>query len=451
MKILSITAGAAGMYCGSCARDNALAAELIRLGHDVTLAPVYTPTRTDEPNMSRERVLFGGISVYLQQYVPLFRKTPRFLDRFWDSPRVIGAFAGRTVSNDPRLLGDLTISMLRGIEGVLRKEFEKLLDWLRNEPLPDIINLPNSLLIALAAPLREALKRPVCCTLQGEELFINGLLSPYREQALDLIRRQVREVDRFIAVSEYCAKFMSDFLGIPSERIAVVPLGINMTGYRRSRSSEDNAFRIGYFARIAPEKGLHLLADAYVRFRRKYDGANARLYAAGYAAPGHRTYLNDVRRKLEKAGLADEFSYRGVLDRDGKIAFLEDIDVLSVPATYDEVKGMFLLEAMTSGVPVVQPRRGAFIEIVEKTGGGLLVEPDNPDSLADGFHTLWRDRTTAATLGERAFQGVRTHYTVAHSAARLLGVYEDVLAPGDGTGIPLLGKGGARGGSVNLR
>ena len=431
MKILSITAGTAGMYCGSCARDNALAAELIRRGHDVTLVPVYTPTRTDEPNMSRERVLFGGISVYLQQYVPLFRKTPRFLDRVWDSPRVIDAFAGRTVSNDPRLLGDLTISMLRGTEGVLRKEFDKLLDWVRNEPLPDIINLPNSLLIALAAPLRDALKRPVCCTLQGEELFINGLISPYREQALDMIRQQIREVDRFIAVSEYCAKFMSAFLGIPGERIAVVPLGINMTGYGRSRSSAagDDTFRIGYFARIAPEKGLHLLADAYIRFRRNCGDARTRLDAAGYTAPGHRTYLNNVRLQLEKAGLAGEFSYRGVLDRDGKIAFLQDIDVLSVPATYDEPKGMFLIEAMANGVPVIQPRRGAFIEIVEKTGGGLLVEPDDPESLADGFRAWWSDRRTAATLGERAFQGVRAHYTVALSAARLLGVYEDVMRP----------------------
>ena len=86
MKILSITAGAAGMYCGSCARDNALARELIARGHDVTLVPVYTPTRTDEPNVSRPHVLFGGISVYLQQYSAIFRKTPRFLDRFWDSP-----------------------------------------------------------------------------------------------------------------------------------------------------------------------------------------------------------------------------------------------------------------------------------------------------------------------------------------------------------------------------
>src|SRR5262245_59821292 len=183
MKILSITAGAAGMYCGSCARDNSLARELIARGHDVTLMPVYTPTRTDEPNASRPQVLFGGISVYLQQYSSLFRKTPRFLDRLWDSPRVINLFAGRAVSNDPKLLGDLTISMLNGTNGLLRKEFDKLVDWVRSEPLPDVVNIPNSLLIALAPPLRQALNRPVCCTLQGEELFIDGLVAPYREQA----------------------------------------------------------------------------------------------------------------------------------------------------------------------------------------------------------------------------------------------------------------------------
>src|SRR5882672_553446 len=202
MRILSITAGAAGMYCGSCSRDNALAVELLARGHDVTLLPLYTPTRPDEANVSRDRVLFGGISIYLQQYVALFRRTPRFLDRLWDSPRVIGAFASRSLSTDPKLLGDLMISMLEGRRGVLRKEFEKLLAWVAEEPAPDVINLPNSLLIGLARPLREALKRPVCCTLQGEDLFLEELIEPYRTRALDLIRRQVADVDAFLAVSD---------------------------------------------------------------------------------------------------------------------------------------------------------------------------------------------------------------------------------------------------------
>src|ERR1700682_671726 len=160
MKILSITAGAAGMYCGSCSRDNALAVELLKRGHDVTLIPLYTPLKTDETNVSRDRVLFGGISIYLQQHLALFRKTPAFVDRLLDSPRVIGAFASRSLSTDPRLLGDLTISMLEGERGVLRKEFEKLLDWLAEEPVPDVVNLPNSLLIGLARALWDALETP---------------------------------------------------------------------------------------------------------------------------------------------------------------------------------------------------------------------------------------------------------------------------------------------------
>jgi glycosyltransferase involved in cell wall biosynthesis len=444
MRILSITAGAAGMYCGSCLRDNSLAVELLARGHDVTLLPLYTPTTTDEPSVSRNQVLFGGISVYLQQYLGLFRKTPRFLDRVWDSPRVIKALASRSLATDPKLLGDLTISMLEGEHGVLRKEFEKMLEWLAGEPAPDLVNLPNSLLIALADPIRKALKCPVCCTLQGEDLFLDGLVEPYRGRALELIRSKVRDVDRFVAVSEYYAPVMSKLLHIPPDRMSVVPLGINMTGYemtgyerdrRTSAAGDDAVFRVGYFARVAPEKGLHVLAEAYCRFRRRVDDASTggaigsiRLEAAGYLSRAHMPYLEDVRRSLDKAGLLGEFTYHGAVDRNGKLAFLRSLDVMSVPAPYDEPKGVFLLEAMASGVPVVQPRRGAFTEIVENTGGGLLVPPEDPDALADGLYSLYQDRALARRLGERGFRGVRQHYDIRLSADRLLDVYGSLIA-----------------------
>ncbi len=427
MRILSITAGAAGMYCGSCFRDNALAVELLSRGYDVTLLPLYTPTKTDEVNASTERVLFGGISIYLQQHLALFRKTPRFLDRLWDSPAVIRQFAERSISTDPKLLGELTVSMLEGERGVLRKEFEKLLDWLADEPSPDIVNLPNSLLLALAGPLRRALKRPVCCTLQGEDLFLEGLVEPYRQRAISLIRQHVQDVDCFLAVSDFYVPVMSRLLAVPADRIRVVPLGINLAGYERRRG-EDDVFRIGYFARIAPEKGLHVLADAYQRFRPRTTGTRVLLEAAGYLARAHETYLDSVRRGLGEAGLAQEFAYRGAVDRAGKLAFLRSLDVLSVPATYDEPKGVFLLEAMASGVPVVQPRRGAFTEIVEKTGGGLLVAPDDPAALAEGLYTLWQDRVRGRSLGERGAHGVREHYSIARSADRLIDVYQRLIA-----------------------
>jgi glycosyltransferase involved in cell wall biosynthesis len=421
------------MYCGSCLRDNALAAELLSRRHEVTLVPVYTPTLTDEPNVSRRRVLFGGINVYLQQRSPFFRHRRPLLDRVLDHPAVIGALAARSVSTDPQVLGDLTLSMLEGTSGLLAREFEKLLAWLADEPTPDIVNLPNSLLIGLARPIAAALKRPVCCTLQGEELFLAGLLPPYRDRAIELIRQQVRHVDRFVAVSDFCARAMTEALKIPPDRMATVPLGVNVEGYeRRGRgrnggaTGSNHVFKVGYLARVAPEKGLYLLADAYQRFRRRQPEPRARLDAAGYLAPGDHAYLAGVRQTLDRAGLGAEFTYYGAVDLDGKRAFLGNLDVLSVPATYDEPKGLSLLEAMASGVPVVQPRRGAFAEIVERTGGGLLVEPDDPESLATGLETLYRDQPLKEKLGRQAFEGVRAHYTVQQSADRLIAVYEEL-------------------------
>src|SRR6202521_5162081 len=328
MKILSITAGAGGMYCGSCLRDNALAAELVRRGHDVTLLPLYTPLRTDEPNVSRPNVLFGGISVYLQQHSKLFRRTPRFIARLLDSPRLISAFAERSVSTDPRLLGELTISMLEGTTGVLRKEFDKLLDWLAGEPKPDVVNITNSMLIALARPLREALGRPVCCTLQGEDLFLAGLGEPWRTQALDLIRAQVDSVDAFIAVSDYYAGFMSRYLAIPERKMHVVPIGINLKGYDAGFRFRTNCFTVGYFARIVPEKGLHLLCEAYCKLRRETDFSGVTLEAAGYLAAEHHGYLRGIEQKMKQWGLAGEFRYRGVLDRVHKTDFLRGLNVL---------------------------------------------------------------------------------------------------------------------------
>jgi len=463
MRILSITAGAAGMYCGSCSRDNALAVELLARGHDVTLLPLYTPTNPDEANVSRDRVLFGGISIYLQQHLALFRNTPRFLDRLWDSPAVIRALASRSISTDPKLLGDLTVSMLEGDRGVLRKEFDKLRAWLADEPVPDLVNLPNSLLISLARPLREALNRPVCCTLQGEDLFIDDLIEPYRGKAIELIRRQVVDVDRFIAVSDYYVAPMARLLSVPRNRIDVVPLGINLNGFKPrpalserreskgpalserreskgpalSERSESNdlVFRVGYFARIAPEKGLNVLAEAYPIFRRRTAGAPVRFEAAGFMSRAHHGYLEAVKRGLDKAGLANEFTYHGAVDRAGKLAYLRSLDVMSVPTPYDEPKGVFLLEALASGVPVVQPRRGAFPEIVEKTGGGLLVQPDDPEALADALFKLWQDRPLARSLGERGAVGVRLHYSIQRSTDRLLGVYESMTAKTERAGV----------------
>ena len=399
------------MYCGTCLRDNSLARELIRQGHDVLLVPIYTPTLTDEENVSSEKVFFGGISVYLQQHYSIFRKLPAFFDKLWDSNWALKLATSGSIPVDPKLLGEMTVSMLRGEDGFQAREIRKLTDWLVNEPRPDVVDLPYTLLSGLAKPLKQALNRPIICTLQGEDLFLEGLKEPWHSECLRLIRSNIKHVDRFIAVSSYYAAFMSEYLDISRDRIDVSPLGISMEGHTPVDRSYNGPLQVGFFARIAPEKGLHNLAEAVSLMKQP-----ATLRAAGYLPPEHKNYLQKLRN----------VKYEGSPDRPGKIQFLQSIDVFSMPSPYADPKGLSLLEAMANGVPVVQPRRGAFPEILNATKGGVLFEPDTPQALAAVLDELAADRNRLRTLSADAAQGVREHYSIARMAAHTAGIYEFV-------------------------
>jgi glycosyltransferase involved in cell wall biosynthesis len=173
--------------------------------------------------------------------------------------------------------------------------------------------------------------------------------------------------------------------------------------------------RVAYFARIAPEKGLHELCEAVSLMKETVE-----LRAAGYLPPDRRAYLEDLQRRYR-------FEYEGSPDRQGKIRFLQWADLLSVPSVYEEPKGIFLFEAMANGTPVVQPRRGAYVEIVGKTKGGVLVEPDNPRDLARALDELARDREHLRQLSRQAAEGVRRVYSIEKMAKRTAEVYQCVF------------------------
>jgi glycosyltransferase involved in cell wall biosynthesis len=428
MKIAYITAGAGHMYCGSCLRDNTLAAALLAAGHEVVLMPAYTPTRTDERNVSQKRVFLGGINVFLQQHFAFFRRTPWVVDRLLDYPPLLRFATRWAVSVDPAQLGAMTVSMLLGPKGFQRKEIAKLVEFLAKDFPPDIVTLPNSLLIGLAPAIKAALKVPVCCTFQGEELFLDGLGEPYRSRSIQLIREHAADVDAFVAVSYFGKSMMAEYLGIEPGRIHVVPLGINLDGYVPRDGHDAAPFTVGYLGRLAPEKGLHVLAEAYKRLRSHPGLPPSRLWAAGYLAPEHKGYLAGIMQQMDSWGLPGHLQYHGELDRPAKLAFLQRLSVLSVPGAYADPKGLFLLEAMASGVPIVQPRRGAATEIVDATGGGILVDPDDADALAAGILELWTSPEKRRECGRRGNEGVRAHYSAHRMAARALEVYRSVMA-----------------------
>jgi glycosyltransferase involved in cell wall biosynthesis len=176
---------------------------------------------------------------------------------------------------------------------------------------------------------------------------------------------------------------MAAYFNLPLEKMHVVPLGIDLTGHDGLPAEHPgDPFTIGYFARICPEKGLHLLVEAFRIVHRQQP--RTRLVAAGYLGKRDNGYFDDLAHGARDLGEA----FRHVGSPAGhveKVEFLKSLDVLSVPTIYREPKGLYVLEALANGVPVVQPRHGAFPEMLEATGGGLLVNPEDAADLARGL------------------------------------------------------------------
>ncbi len=428
MKVVHLAAGAGGMYCGTCLYANTLASALTAAGHEVLLVPLYTPLRVDEADVSAGRVVFGGINVYLQQVSALFRNTPWGLDRLLDRPRLL-RFAGRMASaTNPKRLGPLTVSMLRGHEGRQRKELEKLLDWLGREVKPDVVHLSTALLAGVARQITRKLGIPVITALTGEDSFVELLPEPWYSQVRKLLVERCDELAALVAMNDYYADFMSEYLRVDRSRIDVVPAGLNLTGYNlKPAAAAPQPFTIGFLARICPDKGLHVLADAFALLNRDPLLPPLRLQATGYLGKTDRSYLADIRSTLARRGLSERFEYLGELDRADKIAFLQSLDVMSLPTIYRECKGLSVFEAWACGVPVVLPDHGAFPEAVRDTGGGLLCRPNDAASLAEVLSQLIRDRQLAADLGRRGWQAVSDRYYAGRAAERTAAIYERVV------------------------
>ncbi len=444
MKVVYLTAGAGGMFCGSCLHDNTLARALIREQVDVQLVPTYTPIRTDEEDVSQHRVFFGGLNVYLQQRIPLFRYLPGFMDRLLDQPRLLRWVTSFGMETSASQLGALAVSMLKGTAGFQRKEVLRLCRWLADTQNPDLINFSNILIAGCVPEIKRRLDVPVVVTLQGDDVFLDALVEPYRERAFDQLRELVQHVDGFVVFSQYYADFMAEYLGIPRQRIDVIPLGLDTGDFQdflhpqpETRQTDEQPPRcIGYLARLAPEKGLHHLVDAFIRLKQDPQLSDVQLRVAGWMGEGQKEYAEKEFARLREAGLGDAFEYLGTVDRQTKLDFLRQIDVLSVPTVYRDPKGLFVLEALAAGVPVVQPDHGAFGEMLRDLEGGLLVPPEDPEALSDGLSRLLTDPATRHKMGATGQRAVHDRRDAQSMATPTKALYQRVLERRRGAAEP---------------
>ncbi len=434
MRLLLLTPGTGNFHCGSCLRDHTLVRALRRLGHEATSAPMYLPQVFDDATHETEvlngsgELFFGGINVYLQQKAALFRHTPRWLDRWLDRPSLLRRAADHAGMTRAADLGALTVSMLRGRSSAQRKELARLLDWLRRQPRPDAVLLNNALLAGLAEPIARTLDVPVVCTLHGESGFLDSLIEPWRARAWDALRDTSDAVTAWIAVSEHYGRRMADRLRLAPERWHVVHNGIDLEGFVPSATRPDPP-TLGFLARLCPAKNPALLVEAFIRLRRRDSASGARLCLAGAVTPSDRAYVESLRRPLADAGMIDAVDWRANLTRAEKCALVPGFSVLCVPATADESFGLYVLEAWACGVPVVQPRHGAFPEIIEGSGGGMLVEPDDPDALADALAELLADESRRGEMGRAGHRAVMERFTDRHMASGVIEVVERLTRP----------------------
>ncbi len=436
-RIVYLTAGAAGMYCGSCMHDNALAGALQRQGVDWLLVPTYTPIRTDEEDHSVSRIAYGGINVYLEQASAWFRRLPESWTRWLDRPGVIRRLASGRIEVEASRLGELTVSVLRGEHGNQRREARKLCNWLRDELRPDLVIFSNALIAGSTPLLKQELQLPVLCVLQGDDIFLDQLPEPFRDQANTLLRDLAGSIDGFLVHSDYYADFMADRLRIDPARFHRVPLGISPPGdLAASGAHEGDKSRlgsrgnrqptIGYLARLAPEKGLHLLCDAIRELKLRPELRDVRLKIAGWSGPSQRSYIDQSLAWL-RANYPRDVELVGEVTRDQKWEFLRTLDLLSVPSPYPDPKGIYLLEAIACGVPVVQPAHGAFPELLRSTGGGILFEPNNSQDLAHQLQTALLDHDLRARLGQEGRRSVSQHHSIEHAARQLWSVCQMYL------------------------
>jgi glycosyltransferase involved in cell wall biosynthesis len=420
MTLVQITAGAGGMFCGICFRDNAVVAALRKMGHDVLMVPLYLPLTLDEEDQSAGvPIFFSGINVYLEQKSALFRHAPDWLHQMLTARGLLSWVGTKAARTQPQDLGDLTLSMLQGEEGNQARDLNELIEWLKAHAKPDAILLSNALLIGLARQLKAELNVPVICMFQGEDGYLDSLPEAYRADCWKVLAERAGESDGLAAPSQYFAELMTRRLNLPAGRVKVVPNGINLAGYadHKPAAISPSPPVLGYFARMCHDKGLDILIDAYLLLRKRARVKSLRLKIGGGCGPADEAFVAPLRRRLQQAGADGDVEFHPNLDRAAKIELLRSVSVFSVPARSREAFGLYVVEAMAAGVPVVQPRAGAFPEVVATTGGGVLFEPEKPESLADGIEELLLTPERARNIGTAAREAVLEQFS-AESMAR---------------------------------
>lgn len=423
MKIVLVVPGSGdNFYCQNCLRDQSLAAALRAAGHEAVLTPMYLPL----PGVTGDTPLFySAVQVYLEHKFPLVRSAPRWLERLLNSPKLLKWAAGRAGSTSAAGLEELTLSILLGEDGDHARQLDRLVSWLTREK-PALVHLSNALLVGLARRIHRELGIPVVCSLQDEHQWIDAMPEKYSLRIWHAMSERANDVDVFVAVSRHYAKMMGERMAISPGKMRVVYPGIAAADFPLAPLDFSRP-AIGYLSRMTESLGLGILIDAFTDLKRDPRFADLRLVIAGGCGPSDRKFLKIQRRRLQAKNLRSHVEFMPRFDENSRVEFFHSICALSVPVPSGEAFGLYQLEALACGVPLVQPHVGAFPEIIDATGGGLLYQPNTAEKLAETLASLLAQPEKIRQLGRCGRAAIARQFTPEQTVNGMLAIYESLV------------------------
>jgi glycosyltransferase involved in cell wall biosynthesis len=428
MKIVYLITGSGGsFYCGNCYRDMLYVRAIRKVpGITARAIPLYLPPDKDTIDSGFDRnVFFGAISMYLRDKVRFLRNMPAIFDKFFDSPLFLKFAAKQAGTTNSEGYEELTISMIEGDNAFRKAEVDRLVSYLLKDGKPDIVHLSNALILGIARQLKKRIDVKVVCSLLNEDDWIDEMAEPFRSRAWKMIAQEAVYVDMFVTPSSYYKSLFISKTGISGDNVMVVPLGYDPE-FEIDRGSDSKLPAIGYFSRVTYNNGFDKLVDAFMELKKRDLIPGLTLNVCGGFTGIDKLFVSAQLKKLREAGLAGSIKIYHEFQGDKKMEFFRDVDILSVPVHKYDGYGLYLLEANSAGVPVVQPATGAFPEIIEKTGGGIIYSPDTVSELASNLHKLLTDKKLLSRLSEEGKKKVRMELSLDKMSEGLAGLYNKI-------------------------
>ena len=420
MKILFIVPGSGdSFYCGNCFRDNLQANALRKAGHEVVVMPLYLPFKY--PSFQADTPLFFPATTFFAAERFFYNGgMPRWISRILESKfllRIASSFSGTTTADG---LEEITLAMIYGVDAVFAEQVNPMLDWIEHHEKPDIIHLSTTLLIGVARAISQRTNIPVVCSVQDEEVWIDSMLPIFAQVAWKGIVGNLKYVDKLVTTSEFYKKSITARIPQITDVDVVYP-GVDVSKYASDRYPADPV--IGFFYRMSRENGLDILAEAFVKLKKRDTVKNLKLKVAGGYTAKDRRFLRGVKRILKP--YMNDVDWQSSYHPEHHADFYKQITLISVPITFDEGVGLYLCEAFAAGRPAVEPATGSFPEI---TGdAGIVYSPNNSDALADAIEKMLTDETTFTHCREKALEMSRTRYNNEVMVTNLVKTYQNCL------------------------